>query len=112
MVAGREPLRAAIYARVSTLDQEPENQLAELRGYTEARGWDGREYVDRGVSGMKDRRPELDRSPGFGPGSSTAHRGQQPGVCWTGGVSLPGPLERAIRSWKITAISFRASGVY
>ena len=26
-----EPLRAAICARVSTLDQEPENQLAELR---------------------------------------------------------------------------------
>ena len=24
-------LRAAIYARVSTLDQEPENQMAELR---------------------------------------------------------------------------------
>ncbi len=26
-------LRAAIYARVSTFDQEPENQLAELRRY-------------------------------------------------------------------------------
>ena len=29
--------RAAIYARVSTLDQEPENQLAELRRYVAAR---------------------------------------------------------------------------
>ncbi len=28
--------RAAIYARVSTLDQEPENQLQELRRYVEA----------------------------------------------------------------------------
>ena len=32
------PRRAAIYARVSTLDQEPENQLAELRRYVAARG--------------------------------------------------------------------------
>jgi putative DNA-invertase from lambdoid prophage Rac len=54
-------MRAAIYARVSTLDQEPENQLVELRRYVEARGWSGHEYVDRGVSGAKDRRPALDR---------------------------------------------------
>ena len=53
-------MRAAIYARVSTLDQEPENQLAELRRYVEARGWTGVEYVDKGVSGAKDRRPALD----------------------------------------------------
>lgn len=52
--------RAAIYARVSTLDQEPENQLQELRRYCEARGWTAVEYVDRGVSGTKDRRPALD----------------------------------------------------
>ena len=54
------PTRAAIYARVSTLDQEPENQLQELRRYCEARGWTAVEYVDRGVSGTKDRRPALD----------------------------------------------------
>ena len=53
--------RAAIYARVSTLDQEPENQLAELRRYVEARGWSATEYVDHGVSGAKDRRPALDQ---------------------------------------------------
>ena len=34
-------MKAAIYARVSTLDQEPENQLQELRRYAEARGLDG-----------------------------------------------------------------------
>ena len=34
-------MRAALYARVSTLDQEPENQLAELRQYVERRGWTG-----------------------------------------------------------------------
>lgn len=53
-------MRAAIYARVSTLDQEPENQLLELRRYVEARGWTGTEFVDRGVSGAKDKRPALD----------------------------------------------------
>src|SRR5207237_10488552 len=53
-------MRAAIYARVSTLDQEPENQLMELRRYVEARGWASTEFIDRGVSGAKDRRPALD----------------------------------------------------
>ena len=53
-------MRAAIYARVSTLEQEPENQLQELRRYTDARGWTTVEYVDKGVSGAKDRRPALD----------------------------------------------------
>jgi DNA invertase Pin-like site-specific DNA recombinase len=54
-------MTAAIYARVSTLDQEPENQLQELRRYVDARGWTAVEYVDRGVSGAKDRRPALDQ---------------------------------------------------
>lgn len=53
-------MRAAIYARVSTLEQEPENQLQELRRYCELRGWSIHEYVDKGVSGAKDRRPALD----------------------------------------------------
>jgi DNA invertase Pin-like site-specific DNA recombinase len=47
-------VRCALYARVSTLDQHPENQLAELRRYAEARGWTAVEYVDHGVSGTKD----------------------------------------------------------
>ena len=54
-------MNAALYARVSTLDQEPENQSQELGRYIDARGWTGREYVDRGVSGAKDRRPALDQ---------------------------------------------------
>lgn len=55
-------MKAAIYARVSTLDQQPENQLAELRRYVAARGWDAAvEYVDHGVSGSKESRPALDR---------------------------------------------------
>lgn len=58
---GGHPLKAAIYARVSTFDQEPENQLREVRRYLESRGWTGVEYVERGVSGSKDRRPALDQ---------------------------------------------------
>jgi len=53
-------MKAAIYARVSTFDQEPENQLAELRRYAGARGWTVAEHIDKGVSGAKDRRPALD----------------------------------------------------
>jgi DNA invertase Pin-like site-specific DNA recombinase len=54
-------MRVAIYARVSTLDQQPENQLLELRRYAEARGWRVvAEHIDHGVSGAKERRPALD----------------------------------------------------
>ena len=53
--------RAALYARVSTFDQEPENQLTELRRYATARGWEAVEYVDHGVSGTEETRPALDR---------------------------------------------------
>ena len=52
--------RAGLYARVSTSDQTPENQLAALRAFAAARGWDAHEYVDHGVSGAKERRPALD----------------------------------------------------
>jgi DNA invertase Pin-like site-specific DNA recombinase len=45
---------------VSTAEQEPENQLLELRRYIDARGWSAAEYVDLGVSGTKDKRPALD----------------------------------------------------
>ncbi|HWY08220.1 MAG TPA: recombinase family protein [Candidatus Acidoferrales bacterium] len=57
-------MRAAIYARVSTVGngQSPEMQLREMREYCERRGWQvAGEYVDSGISGAKDRRPELDR---------------------------------------------------
>jgi hypothetical protein len=57
-----EPMRVAIYARVSTADQSCEMQLRELREYTQRRGWTtAGEYVDTGWSGAKASRPELDR---------------------------------------------------
>jgi DNA invertase Pin-like site-specific DNA recombinase len=52
--------RAALYARVSTSDQTCENQLLELRRFAAARGWEPVEYLDSGVSGAKERRPQLD----------------------------------------------------
>jgi DNA invertase Pin-like site-specific DNA recombinase len=56
-------MRAAIYARVSTSNngQNPEMQLRELRDYCERRGLEiTGEYVDAGVSGAKEHRPQLD----------------------------------------------------
>ena len=55
--------RVALYARVSTLNgQDPEMQLAELREYASRRGWSiTSEYVDQGVSGSKESRPELNQ---------------------------------------------------
>ena len=57
-------MRAAIYARVSTSGQgqSPEMQVRELREYCERRGWEiAGQYVDAGISGAKDSRPELNR---------------------------------------------------
>lgn len=57
-------MRAAIYARVSTANngQNPEMQLLELREHCQRRVWQiVGEYVDAGVSGAKERRPQLDR---------------------------------------------------
>jgi DNA invertase Pin-like site-specific DNA recombinase len=55
--------RAMIYARVSTLGngQFPEMQLRELREYCERRRWQiAGEYTDVGISGARDKRPQLD----------------------------------------------------
>ena len=54
-------MKAALYVRVSTLDQNTENQAIELRRYIESRGWTAVEYRDHGVSGAKERRPALDQ---------------------------------------------------
>lgn len=58
-------MKVALYARVSTRDQDCEMQLADLRRMAEARGVEiVAEYVDRGISGSRDSRPELDKLMG------------------------------------------------
>jgi DNA invertase Pin-like site-specific DNA recombinase len=56
-------MNVAVYARVSTMNgQDPEMQLREIREYCRRRGWTVvAEYVDVGISGAKEKRPELDR---------------------------------------------------
>src|SRR5712692_9597897 len=56
-----EEMRAALYVRVSTNDQNTDAQESELKRYAERRGWQVyRVYQDRGQSGAKQSRPALD----------------------------------------------------
>ena len=53
--------RAALYMRVSTVDQHPETQLLDLRQMAAQRGFEiVHEYTDR-ISGVKAKRPGLDQ---------------------------------------------------
>jgi len=57
-------MKTALYVRVGTSNngQDPMVQLRDLREYAERRGWTvAWEYVDTGISGTKEKRPELDR---------------------------------------------------
>jgi DNA invertase Pin-like site-specific DNA recombinase len=56
--------RVALYARVSSANgqQDPAMQLSELRAFARARGFQVvNEFVDRGVSGAKESRPQLNQ---------------------------------------------------
>ena len=55
--------RVGLYARVSTNNgQDPEVQLRELREYCQRRGFEiTEEFVDKGISGSRERRPALDK---------------------------------------------------
>lgn len=73
-------MKAAIYARVSTSNhgQDVGMQTRELREYCERRGFQiVEEYLDEGISGAKDSRPELNRL------MADAHRRKFDAVvCW------------------------------
>jgi DNA invertase Pin-like site-specific DNA recombinase len=56
-----KPKRAALYVRVSTLDQNENSQRDDLTRYAERIGWATELYVDHGYSGRKDSRPALNR---------------------------------------------------
>ncbi len=95
-------LRAALYARVSTSDQNPRMQIDELRELAARRSYDVvGEFVDHGVSGTRDRRPELDRL------LALAHRGKvDVVVCWR--------FDRFARNLKfllLTLDDFRVRGI-
>jgi DNA invertase Pin-like site-specific DNA recombinase len=98
--------RVAIYARVSTVNhgQDVSMQTRELRQFAEARGWNvAGEYIDAGVSGTKDSRPELNRLMG------DAHKRQFDIVCvwrfdrFARSVSH---LLRALETFKALGIDF------
>ena len=56
-------MKVAIYARVSTVDQNYEGQLEELRALADRSGWEVVEVYSEKVSGTKETedRPELKR---------------------------------------------------
>jgi len=54
-------MRAALYCRVSTAEQNPANQELELRKACESRNWDVHEVYTDVISGAKSKRPALDR---------------------------------------------------
>lgn len=60
-----QTIKAAAYCRVSTvLGQTPENQIIPIREFCKARNFlllNEHEYIDVGISGVKERRPSLDK---------------------------------------------------
>lgn len=62
-MSGSRPVRAVAYARVSTLlGQDANLQLVNIRQFAEARGFELVDsYIDQGISGIRERRPSLDR---------------------------------------------------
>jgi hypothetical protein len=85
--------RAALYMRVSTLDQHPETQMHALHEMATQRGYRiVEEYTDM-ISGAKARRPGLDAmSVTPAAASSTSS--------WSGlATGSPGPLNTSLRSW-------------
>ncbi len=98
--------RVAIYARVSTLNhgQDVNMQVRELREYCQRRAWDiTGEYIDVGVSGAKDSRPELNRL------MADAHKRRFDVVCvWRFArfARSVSHLLRALKTFKALGIDF------
>ena len=99
-------MRTAIYARVSTANngQSPEMQIRELREYCKRRGWKiTHEFVDVGVSGSKETRPQLDKL------IAEAHRRHFDSVvCWRFDrfARSVSHLLRALETFKALGIEF------
>jgi DNA invertase Pin-like site-specific DNA recombinase len=56
-----KPMRAVIYARVSTGEQTTENQVLELKKVADRNGWDIEAIYEDTISGAKAKRPQLDK---------------------------------------------------
>lgn len=54
-------MRAAIYARVSTYDQDCKMQLSELWEYAKRQGWEFVDYIEKASGKAGSRRPALDQ---------------------------------------------------
>lgn len=99
-------MRVALYARVSTADkgQDPRVQTLELEEYCQRRGWSvAGEYVDVGISGTKEKRPELDRL------MADAHRRRFDAVlCWKFDrfARSVSHLLRALETFRVLGIEF------
>ena len=57
----RDVNEVAIYARVSTEGQSVDAQIRDLREYCQLRKWKPTEYIDHGVGGAKESRPEWNK---------------------------------------------------
>ena len=74
--------RAALYLRVSTLDQHPESQLHDLRGLAAQRGYEiVVTYEDR-ISGAKAKRPGLDQMLADARTASSMSCSSGPSIVW------------------------------
>jgi DNA invertase Pin-like site-specific DNA recombinase len=97
-------IRVAIYARVSTVNhgQGVSMQTREVRQFAEARGWQvAGEYVDSGVSGTKDSRPELNRL------TADTHKRRFEVVC----VWRFDRFARSVSRWLRALETFKALGI-
>lgn len=99
-------MKAALYTRVSSNDQDCEMQLRELRAYVEARGWQiTNEFKDEGWSGTRSDRPAFKALL-----SEAATRKFDVVLCWKldrFGRSLPDCLN-AIQQLKSAGVCFMA----
>ncbi len=94
--------RIAVYARVSTSDQKPDLQVDALRELGARRHWKAAaEYIDRGISGTKDKRPALDKM------LADAHRGRFDVLA----VWKLDRLARSVRHLVLLADELRALGI-
>ena len=94
--------KVCLYARCSTTDQRADLQLDGLRRLAEQRHWEiVGEYVDLGISGSKDRRPQLDAM------LKDLHRGKANAVA----IWKLDRLARSVRHLVLLADELRALGI-